>query len=87
MLTSAKSMNVVLCIQACEEEDGCVQFTLEGIDDLRFHLSAQQARDIAAHLIQHAHRSDVKASLRQKSLHNGASQSTPLHAVPSLRSA
>ena len=87
MLTSGKSMNVVLCIQACEEEEGCVQFTLEGIEDLRFHLSAQQARDIAAHLIQHAHRSDVRTSLRQQSLLASTHTSVPLHLVPDLRSA
>lgn len=83
MLSSSQSMNVVLCIQACEEDHGCVQLTLEGMEDLRFHLTAQQARDIAAHLIQHAHRSDVKASLRQKGAKDTTRYIPPLHAVPS----
>ncbi len=83
MLSSSQSMNVVLCIQACEEDHGCVQLTLEGMEDLRFHLTAQQARDIAAHLIQHAHRSDVKASLRQQAQRTSPRDARPLYAVPS----
>ena len=76
-------MNVVLCIQACEEEDGCVQLMLEGMEDLRYHLNAQQARDIAAHLIQHAHRSDVKASLQRNAMSGKIKHDTALHLVPS----
>lgn len=56
--------DVGLSIQEGGEEEG-VKLTLEGFKDVALCLSAQQARAFASDLIQHAHRIEVKRSLKK----------------------
>lgn len=55
---------VGLIIQEGGEEEG-VKLTLEGFKDVALCLSVQQARAFASDLIQHAHRIEVKRSLKK----------------------
>ena len=47
------------------EEEGLVKLTLEGCKDVALCLSVQQARTFANALIQHAHRIEVKRSMKK----------------------
>ena len=64
MQQANQAQRVALFIQEGGEED-LVQLMLEGFKDGALCLSVQQARAFASDLIQHAHRIEVKNSLKK----------------------
>ncbi len=64
MQQANQTQSVGLIIQESGEEEG-VKLTLEGFKDVALCLSVQQARAFASDLIQHAHRIEVKRSLKK----------------------
>lgn len=64
MLQANQTQGVGLIIQEGGEEES-VKLILEGFKDVALCLSVQQARAFASDLIQHAHRIEVKHSLKR----------------------
>ena len=64
MQQTNQAQRVATFIQEGGEEES-VKLTLEGLNDVELCLSVQQARTFASALIQHAHRIEVKASLKK----------------------
>jgi hypothetical protein len=64
MRQANKTQSIVIFIQEGGEEEG-IKLTLESFKDEALYLSVRQARAFAGDLIQHAHRIEVKHSLKK----------------------
>ncbi len=64
MQQANQTQRIAIFIQEGGEEEG-VKLTLEGFKDVALCLSVRQARALASDLIQHAHRIEVKHSLKK----------------------
>ncbi|MBI5750786.1 MAG: hypothetical protein HZA59_01390 [Hydrogenophilales bacterium] len=64
MQQANQTQSIAIFIQEGGEEE-VVKLTLEGFKDVVLCLTVQQARAIASHLIQCAHRIEVKYSLKK----------------------
>ena len=65
MQQADQTQSVGLFIQVSGGEEVGVKLTLDGFKDVALCLSVRQARAFASDLIQHAHRIEVKNSLKK----------------------
>lgn len=85
MQQANQAQSVGLIIQEGGEEEG-VKLTVQGFKEVALYLSVQQARAFASDLIQHAHRIEVKHSLKKAKI-KAAQSAMERTGMPLTRSA